>query len=87
MGRMDRIGWIVSAGLYQLDRIGIGLGYDDSYRKAMEKWDGLYSRDTISNKSHQHGRGKIIHHEKLTRKEATKAVPMWLHQALTSFLQ
>ena len=27
MGRMDRIGWIVSAGLYQLDRIGIGLGY------------------------------------------------------------
>ena len=27
-----------------------------------ERLDGLYSRDTVSKKPHQHGRGKITHH-------------------------
>ena len=48
------------------------------------KWDGLYSWDTVSNKSRQHGRGKRTHHYQSTVKEAIKAVPVWLHQALTS---
>ena len=51
------------------------------------KWDGLYSKDKVSNKSHQHGQGKITHHEQSTGKETTKAVPVWLHQELTSYLK
>ena len=43
------------------------------------KWDGIHSRYTVSNKYHQHGRGKNTHHEKSTIKEATKVVPVWIH--------
>ena len=38
------------------------------------KWYGLHSRDIVSNKYHQHVRGKITHHDQSTGKEATKAV-------------
>ena len=51
------------------------------------KWDELQSRDTDSKNSYQHGRGKITHHEESTGKKETKAVLVWLHQALTSYLK
>ena len=35
----------------------------------------------------QHGRGTRTHNEQPTREKATEAVPVWLHQALTDFLQ
>ena len=53
------------------------------------KWDGLQSRNMLWNKSCQPGISKITHHEQSTIKiksEATEAVPVWLHQALTSYL-
>ena len=43
--------------------------------------------DTVSNKSNQHGLGKITHHNQSTGKETKKVVPVWLHQALTSYLK
>ena len=49
------------------------------------KWDGLYSSDTVSKYYRQHGRGKRTHHEKSTGKEATKALPVWLHQKTYKF--
>ena len=33
------------------------------------KWDGLYSRDAVSKKYHQHGRGKSTYHEQSTGRE------------------
>ena len=46
------------------------------------KWDGLYSRHTVSNKSRQHRRGKRNHN-----KQSTEAVQMWVRQALTHITQ
>ena len=53
------------------------------------KWDGIYSRDTVSNKSHQRGRSKGTHYEKSTRKInwQEKMVPVWLLRALTYHLK
>ena len=44
------------------------------------KWDGLYSTDTFSNKSHQHGLIKVTHHEHSTSKinRQKRMVPVWI---------
>ena len=38
------------------------------YEMSPPQWDGLKSRDTVSNKSRQHGWSKGTHHEQSTRK-------------------
>ena len=54
-----------------------------------ENWDGLYSRDTVSNKYHQHGHIKGTHHEQSTRKinVQEKTVTVCLLIALTHHLK
>ena len=55
----------------------------------MEKWDGLYSSNTVSKKSHQHGKRKGTHHEQSTRKinRQGKTVPVLLLRALKYHLK